>query len=98
MDIRRALLFVTAASMLSFSFRPAFAFAQSLPTSTADPNASVAAAVQSYFADIPVMIAIAKCESGPRQFAANGTPLYAGTDDEMVGVFEIDSSIHTAPP
>lgn len=67
------------------------AFAQS------DPNASVAAAVSSYFSDIPVMIAIAKCESGPRQFAIGGTPLYAGTGDRMVGIFQIDSSIHTAP-
>jgi peptidoglycan hydrolase-like protein with peptidoglycan-binding domain len=72
----------------------------STPTTTlttTDPNAGVAAAVASYFADIPVMIAIAKCESGPRQFQADGAPLYAGTDDEMVGVFQIDAAIHTLP-
>src|ERR1700677_1044484 len=71
--------------------------AQTAVSSSSNPNAGVAADVQAYFADIPVMIAIAKCESGPRQFAADGTPLYAGTDDLMVGVFQIDSSIHTAP-
>ena len=68
-----------------------------LTTTSSNPNAGVAAAVQSYFADIPVMIAIAACESGPRQFASSGAPLYAGTDDEMVGVFQIDESIHYAP-
>ena len=73
-----------------------FIFAQTAAAQS-DPNAGIAAAVQSYFSDIPVMIAIARCESGPRQFAANGSPLYAGTDDLMVGIFQLDSAIHTAP-
>jgi hypothetical protein len=73
------------------------AFAQTTTSTSGDPNAGVAAAVASYFADIPVMIAIAKCESGPRQYAADGAPLYAGTDDLMVGIFQIDSAIHTTP-
>jgi peptidoglycan hydrolase-like protein with peptidoglycan-binding domain len=62
---------------------------------SSNPNANVAATVQSYFADIPVMIAIAACESGPRQFANNGTPLLGGTGT-MVGVFQIDETIHYA--
>lgn len=83
--------FAIAAIFAAMAVPGGYAFAQS------DPNAGVASSVAAYFADIPVMIAIATCESGPRQFAANGLPLYAGTDDEMVGVFQIDSSIHTAP-
>jgi peptidoglycan hydrolase-like protein with peptidoglycan-binding domain len=69
-----------------------------LPGGTAfantDPNAGVAGAVQAYFSDIPVMIAIAKCESGPRQFESDGTPLLGGTGT-MVGVFQLDETIHT---
>jgi hypothetical protein len=60
---------------------------------SSDPNAGVAAQVQSYFADIPVMIAIAKCESGLRQFKSDGTPLLGGTGT-MVGVFQIDETTH----
>jgi hypothetical protein len=86
-------LWTISAAAFAMTVLPVFA----QTASTTDPNAGVAAAVQSYFVDIPVMIAIATCESGPRQFAADGAPLYAGTDDEMVGVFQIDSSIHTAP-
>lgn len=84
----RFVIFAVAAAL--------FIFAQTAAAQS-DPNAGVAAAVQSYFSDIPVMIAIARCESGPRQFAANGSPLYAGTDDLMVGIFQLDSAIHTAP-
>jgi hypothetical protein len=65
------------------------AFAQGV----VDPNARVAAAVRSYFADVPVMIAIAKCESGPRQFNSDGTPLMGGTGT-MGGVFQFDETVH----
>lgn len=63
---------------------------------TTNPNAGVAAAVQSYFSDIPIMISIAKCESGPRQFKSDGTPLLGGTGT-MVGIFQLDETIHSAP-
>lgn len=93
---------IAAIAMVGIAAAPVSVFAQTVTSTgavatSADPNVGVAAAVQSYFADIPVMIAIAQCESGPRQFAANGVPLYAGTGDRMVGVFQLDSSIHTVP-
>ena len=46
----------------------------------------VEAYVRAYFADIPVMVRVAKCESGFRQYNDNGNPLYGGTGG-MVGVF-----------
>jgi hypothetical protein len=64
-----------------------------LAATSTDPNAGVAAAVQSYFANIPVMTAIAKCESGPRQFESDGTPLLGGTGT-MVGVFQMDENLY----
>ena len=53
----------------------------------------VEAYVRSYFADIPVMISIAKCESGFRQYNNSGDPLYGGTGG-MVGVFQEAAAIH----
>lgn len=92
------LLLAGAVGIAAMAFAPlTTAFAQTATPTSTDPNAGVAAAVQAYFADIPVMIAIAKCESGPRQFQADGDPLYAGTDNLMVGVFQIDAAIHTLP-
>ncbi len=72
-----------------FVFAPAFASAQT----TTDPNAGVEAQVRSYFSDIPVMIAIAQCESSFRQYAANGAPLIGG-DGDVVGVFQLDEGSH----
>jgi hypothetical protein len=101
--------FVIVAGFIVLSaniFLPGIVFAQVAATTTtittttiatsSDPNASVAAAVQSYFADIPIMISIAKCESGPRQFKSDGTPLLGGTGT-MVGIFQLDETIHYAP-
>lgn len=60
-----------------------------------DPRNSsdVEAKVRSYFADIPVMISIAGCESGFRQYDADGNPLYGGTGS-MVGVYQESVVIH----
>ncbi len=89
-------VFVVIALAAVSVFLTSNVFADTLATTiTTDPNAGVAAAVQSYFSDIPIMIAIAKCESGPRQFENNGTPLLGGTGT-MVGVFQLDETIHYA--
>ncbi|MDX9893703.1 MAG: peptidoglycan-binding protein [Patescibacteria group bacterium] len=48
--------------------------------------------VRSYFADIPVMIDVAKCESGFRQFKDDGTVVKAY--GLYIGVFQIDEKIH----
>jgi hypothetical protein len=56
---------------------------------------SVEARVREYFADIPVMIAIAKCESGFRQFDSAGNVLDGGAGS-MMGVFQIHEHSHHA--
>jgi hypothetical protein len=50
--------------------------------------------VRAYFADAPVMIEIARCESKFRQYADTGNPLYGGAGGKMVGVFQIYEDIH----
>ncbi len=54
--------------------------------------ASVEARVREYFADIPSMIPIAKCESGYRQYGPDGLVLY-DPSYSMIGVYQI-SSLH----
>ncbi len=49
--------------------------------------------VREYFADIPVMIEVAKCESQFRQFNNKGEVLKNPTSS-AVGVFQIMASIH----
>ncbi|MFA6410901.1 MAG: peptidoglycan-binding protein [Candidatus Buchananbacteria bacterium] len=49
--------------------------------------------VRTYFADIPAMISIAKCESGFRQYNNDGTPLLGS--NLYIGIFQIDKKIHT---
>ena len=45
--------------------------------------------VRQYFWDIPVMTAIAKCESEFRQFNSQGVALRGGYKKSMVGLFQI---------
>ncbi len=83
---------------------PAAALAQ-VATSTAtttintpalDPHnsADVELAVKSYFADVPVMAAIAKCESRFRQYTDSGAVLNGGSGG-MIGLFQINKSVHS---
>lgn len=58
-----------------------------------DPS-DVEARVRAEFNDIPVMIDVARCESGFRQFDDSGNPLYGGSGG-MVGVFQEAASIHS---
>lgn len=71
--------------------------ASSTPSATV-PNpylssAAVEARVRQYFADSAVMVSIAKCESGFRQFNSDGTPLDGGSGG-MIGVFQIGRAVH----
>lgn len=59
-------------------------------------NVDVESAVRAYFAETPVMIPIAKCESKFRQYTDNGNPLYGGAGGKMVGVFQIHSDVHAS--
>ena len=66
-------------------------------TSTVHNATAVEARVRAVFADAPVMIEIARCESKFRQFTDSGNPLRGGAGRGMVGVFQFFESIHTAP-
>jgi hypothetical protein len=85
----------------SFASAPAIAFAQTgTTTATSTPvivhtNAGVEAQVRSYFAATPVMIAIAGCESGFREFDKAGKPLNGGSGN-MIGVYQISARVHAA--
>lgn len=54
------------------------------------------AAVRAYFADIPVMIEIARCESKFRQFTDSGNVLRGGLGGNMIGVFQFNEPAHRA--
>lgn len=58
--------------------------------------AEIEAKVRTYFADIPVMIDIARCESEFRQFTDSGNVFYGGAGQGMVGIFQFYESIHQA--
>lgn len=51
--------------------------------------------VRTFFEDIPVMVAIADCESAFRQFGNDGLPLRGGWGGGMVGVFQIFEEVHS---
>ncbi|HYC79547.1 MAG TPA: peptidoglycan-binding domain-containing protein [Candidatus Binatia bacterium] len=62
----------------------------------ANPNADVESRVRASFPDMPEMVGIAQCESGFRQFNADGTPLRGGTAKRYIGIFQIDEQLHRA--
>ena len=68
-------------------------FPQSILAQT-NPNAIVQDAVRFYFADIPIMIDIARCETGFRQYNPDGSALHDASGT-YVGVFQISEKIHT---
>ncbi len=98
MPLRRGTFAIGMAILFAISM-PAAAFAQATTTAVTsidtiqDTNDGVAATVRSYFADTPVMIAIAKCESEFRQFDENGGPLHGGNGN-MIGVYQISEAVH----
>lgn len=60
---------------------------------TPPTNVDVEAKVRAYFADVPIMAAIAKCESEFRQYSGSGS-LHGGAGNAMIGVFQIHSGVH----
>lgn len=53
--------------------------------------------VRAFFADTPVMIEIARCESEFQQFTPAGVPLRGGWNGAMIGVFQFYEQIHALP-
>lgn len=56
-------------------------------------SADVEARVREYFADIPPMIMVAKCESRFRQYDSTGNVLDGGAGS-MIGVYQINRPVH----
>ena len=88
-------LFALAALISPLAALAQVATSTATTTPATDPynRTEVEAAVRSYFADLPVLAAIAKCESNFRQYAADGAPLNGGSGG-MLGVFQINKSVH----
>ena len=57
-------------------------------------NAGVEMAVREYFADIPLMVEIARCESKFRQFGTDGNALQGKMVKEDTGVLQVNKTYH----
>lgn len=72
--------------------------AENTSTTTAETDTSISKTVEErvreYFADTPVMIDIARCESSFRQFNDSGSVLRGGGRD-YIGIFQISDSVHS---
>ncbi len=70
-----------------------FGAAPTAQASTLSPT-TIESMVEKYFKDAPDMVTVAKCESNFRQFDEDGNVLRGGYGDEMIGVFQIDETVH----
>jgi hypothetical protein len=61
---------------------------------TAQPLSNTESIVREYFHDIPVMIAVAKCESGFRHSLEDGSVLTGRVDSADTGVMQINKRYH----
>lgn len=84
----------TKTAVLFFIFVFSFQTVDAQLTFITNDATEVEAKVRSYFADIPSMIDIAKCESGFRQLGSNGSILRGGLGGSMIGIFQINESVH----
>ena len=66
-------------------------------TSVVMPQAqTVQEYVSHYFADAPIMVAIAYCESRYRQYGSDGTVFRGQVNDKDVGVMQVNEYYHSA--
>jgi hypothetical protein len=65
------------------------------PTTKLTPT-EIETKLRTYFADVPVMIDIARCESNFRQFTDSGNVFYGGAGGGMIGIFQFHESVHSA--
>lgn len=96
--------------VLTLLFLPFFVFAQeasttATTTATTTPEVvvknvhnkkDVENEVHRIFKDVPIMIEVARCESKFRQFTDAGNVLHGGTDNKMIGIYQIYEDIHRA--
>ncbi|HET8581304.1 MAG TPA: peptidoglycan-binding domain-containing protein [Candidatus Paceibacterota bacterium] len=74
-------------------FAGIFVFAPIFASAASNPNAGAESAVRAAFADEPVMIGVARCESDFREFDSAGDPLDGGSGG-MIGIFQISEAVH----
>ncbi len=88
---RRYASMKNGAGLLAAAF---FALSGLAATAQANPNAGIEEKVRAAFPNAPEMLAVAKCESGFRQFGPDGSVLRGGKGGGYVGVFQIGESLH----
>lgn len=73
-------------------------YGETAEVSAVDPRTSedVKSMVENYFADIPVMVNVAKCESQFRHTLADGSVLRGRVDSRDTGVMQINVGFHGA--
>jgi len=87
---------------MSFSVGVALAFSAFLGGNSSQPAVvmqmpaaqTIEEYVRVYFADIPVMAEVAKCESRFRQFSKNGTVLRGEVVSDDLGVMQVNDYFH----
>ncbi len=67
-----------------------------VPIVSSAATTTVEELVKEAFEETPVMVEVARCESKFRQFADSGNVLRGGTDNKMIGIFQIYDDIHRA--
>jgi hypothetical protein len=92
----RASLFV-AVCLFGALLTPAAAYAAEAPAVRPGSNTGVEDFVREYFADVPAMIAVAKCESQFMQYNKQGGVLKNRHGSSATGVMQIMASIHRTP-
>ncbi|MEN9649509.1 MAG: hypothetical protein RL094_476 [Candidatus Parcubacteria bacterium] len=59
-------------------------------------NAGIEAQTRAYFADIPIMAEIARCESHFRQYAKDGSTFRGVVNNKDVGIMQVNEYYHLA--
>lgn len=67
---------------------------KAVASSTIPTNAGIEAKVRAYFADIPVMVEVGRCESRFRQFDKSGEPFRGIVNNMDVGVMQVNEYYH----
>lgn len=85
--------FFVAVIIATAVLSPSAVSAAVAPARLSGSNYGMEDRVREYFADIPVMIEIARCESEFLQYGKSGRPLHGGTGT-MIGLFQISEILH----
>ena len=83
---------ITSISTTTTAVVPSTTIATTLPV--LQNPAMIENRIREYFADVPVMIEVARCESKFRQFTDSGSVLRGGSSRGMIGIFQFYEAIH----